>query len=251
MISIDTGMQRLTRIAASILLAAIAGPVIAGPIVVRAIGPIAASYKPGQKLGDSATLVLKAGDQVTVLDAQGTRNFSGPGSFRFDQPSSTAAAPTAFAELLTQKPERRARIGAVRGAAGETTGSPMPPGVWAIDSGVSGTVCAIDTAKLSLWRAEPMAAGTVTLTRVADGKSAPLAFAAGQAIANWPADLAAGNGGQFRITGGAKPTALTLKVLAKAPAAIDELGAVLLDMGCQSQFERLTMATKRPDSASR
>ncbi|MBC7522469.1 MAG: hypothetical protein H7268_15420 [Sandarakinorhabdus sp.] len=250
MISIDTGTRRLTRVGAAILLTAITGPVVAGPIVVRAVGPIAASYKPGQKLGDSATLVLKAGDQVTVLDAQGTRSFSGPGNFRFDQPSAAAAAPTAFAELLQQKPERRARIGAVRGSAGEMTGPPMPPGVWAIDSGASGTVCAIDTAKLSLWRAEPMAAGAFTVTRVAGGKSAPLAFAAGQAIASWPADLAAGTGGQFRITGGAKPAALTLKVLPKPPTAVDDLGAALLDMGCQSQFERLTMVTKRPDSAA-
>lgn len=247
MISIDMRVRRLVAAAA---LALVAGPALAGPIVVRAAGPSAASYKPGQKLAETATLVLKAGDQVTVLDGQGTRSFTGPGSFRFDQASATAA-PTAFAELLTQKPERRARIGAVRGSAGETTGPPMPPGIWAIDSGVAGTVCAIDITRLSVWRAEPMTAGTLTITRVGDGKSAALAFPAGQSVANWPAGLAAAPGDQFRITGGAKPVAISLKSLPKAPTAVDELGAALIDAGCQSQFERLAAATRRSDTASR
>jgi hypothetical protein len=239
------------RVAAAAALAAIALPAIAGPIIVRAVGPTATSYKPGQKLADTAVLVLKAGDQVTILDAKGTRSFAGPGSYRFDQPSASAAAPTAFAELLTQKSERRARIGAVRGSAGVMTGPPMPPGVWAIDAGSSGTVCAIDTTKLSLWRANPMAAAALTVTRVADGKSAALAFAPGQAIAGWPADVAATSGGVFRISGGPAATTLTIKPLAKPPTAVDELGAALLDAGCQSQFERLANATKVTETAAR
>jgi hypothetical protein len=249
MISINLRSAGLLPVAAFAALAGLAVPALAGPMVVRASGPSAVSYKPGQKLADTATLVLKAGDQVTVLDAKGTRSFSGPGSFRFDAPSATAAAPTAFAELLTQKSERRARIGAVRGSAGVMTGPPVPPGVWAIDSGASGTVCALDTTKMSLWRAEPMAPGTLTVTRVADGKSAPVAFAAGQATAGWPAELAGGSGGQYRITGGTAPRTLTLKAIPKAPSALDELGAALLDNGCQSQFDRLANATKVPGAA--
>lgn len=244
MISTKPHRGALLPLAAFACLAMLAVPALAGPIVVRAIGPSAVSYKPGQKLADTATLVLKAGDQITVLDAKGTRSFSGPGSFRFDAPSASAAAPTAFAELLTQKSERRARIGAVRGSAGVMTGPPVPPGVWAIDTGSGGSVCAIDTTKLALWRADPMAAGALTVTRIADGKSAPVAFAAGQAIASWPADLPASSGGHFRITGGAAPQTLTLKPLAKPLTAVDELAAVLIENGCQAQFERLANVTK-------
>jgi len=243
MISIE---PRAPALAVALAALAIAVPAVAGPIVVRASGPTAVSYKPGQKLADTATLVLKAGDQVTVLDAKGTRSFSGPGTFRFDAPSASAAAPTAFAEILTQKPERRARIGAVRGSAGEMTGPPVPPGVWAIDSGTSGTVCAIDPAKASLWRPDPMAAGTRTVTRVADGKSETIAYAAGQATVAWPASLI--GTGQFRVSGGAAPATLTLKALPKAPAAVDELGAAFLDAGCTSQFERLANSTKVPSA---
>lgn len=240
MISID---PRALRLAAAAAFAAAALPAIAGPIVVRAVGPSAASYPPGQKLADSATLVLKAGDQVTVLDAKGTRSFAGPGNYRFDQ-ASAAATPTAFAELLTQKSERRARIGAVRGAAGAADGPATPPGIWAIDAGIPGTVCAINTGKMSLWRANPMTPGNYTVTRVADGKSTAMPFASGQAIAAWPADFVPATGGSFRISGGAAPTTITVKTLAKPPGSLDELGAALLDAGCQSQFERLAAVTK-------
>jgi hypothetical protein len=242
MISINR--PRARALAAALVALTVAGQAVAGPIVVRASGPTATSYKPGQKLADTATLVLKAGDQVTVLDAKGTRSFTGPGTFRFDAPSASAATPAAFTEILTQKPERRARIGAVRGSAGEVTGPPVPPGVWAIDSGRSGTVCALDPAKASLWRPDPMAAGTRTVTRVSDGKSEAVPFAAGQAIVAWPASLT--GAGQYRITGGAAPATITLKALPAAPAAVDELGAAFLDAGCQSQFERLANATKVP-----
>ena len=229
---------------AAAAVAMLPAPAQAVPMVVRAVGPSAAAYKPGQKLSDTATLVLKSGDTLTVLDAKGTRSFTGPGSFRFDQASASAEAPTAFAELLTQKSERRARIGAVRGSGGEVTGKPTPPGVWAIDAAAGGTVCAIDAGKLSVWRAEPMAAGSMTITRVADGKTAALPFAAGSAIANWPVEVA-GSGGTFKVVNGSgAPATLTVKVLAKAPTAVDELGAALLESGCASQFERLANATK-------
>ncbi|MFZ4688430.1 MAG: hypothetical protein ACOYLS_04260 [Polymorphobacter sp.] len=244
MISIKSRTARLVPMA---LLSVLAFPALAGPIVVRAVGPSAVSYKPGQKLADTATLVLKAGDQVTVLDAKGTRSFSGPGSFRFDTASASAETPTAFADLLTQKPERRARIGAVRGSAGEMTGPATPPGVWAIDVGASGTVCAIDPAKLSLWRAEPMAAGAVTITRTSDGKSAPVAFAPGASIAAWPATLVPASGDQFRVSGAGAPATMTLRTV-KGAASVDVLGAELIDAGCMSQFERLARATKVTDA---
>jgi hypothetical protein len=240
-------MRRVRTLAVMVAAIALCGPAVAGPIVVRASGPTAVSYKPGQKLSDSATLVLQAGDQITVLDAKGTRSFTGPGSFRFDAPSASAAAPTAFAEILTQKPERRARIGAVRGSAGEMTGPPVPPGVWAIDAGRSGTVCAIDPAKAALWRPDPMAAGSRTITRVGDGKAETVAYAAGQSTVAWPAGLV--GVGQYKVTGGAAPVTITLKALSKAPAAVDELGAAFLDAGCSSQFDRLANATKVPATA--
>jgi len=48
---------------------------------------------------------------------------------------------------------------------------------------------------------------------------------------------------------GAAPQNLTLKLLAKPPIAIDELAAVMIENGCQSQFERLANATKAADAS--
>lgn len=211
----------------------------AGPLVVRADGPSAAAFKPGQRLPDAQPLVLRAGDRVTVLDGRGTRSLSGPGSFRFDQPATAAAAPSLFRELLTQKTERRARIGAVRGTAGDAPAT--PPGVWALDAGTSATVCTLDPAQVSLWRADAARPATLTVT-ASDGRSATVRFAAAQGTTPWPPALLATAGDQYRITGGARPVMLTVKRIGPS-ASIDALGEALLAQGCGGQFERLARAT--------
>lgn len=228
---------------AAILLAA---PALAGPLVVRVSGPSAAAFKAGQRLPDGAPLTLKAGDTITLLDARGTRKLSGPGSFRLDQ-YSVATTQNGFNELLTQRTERRARIGAVRSVGGTIDGKPVPPGVWAIDTGATATVCALDTTKLSLWRADPTTAGTVTVARIAGGAPAAVAFAAGQAVAAWPATLPVADGDRFNTKGAGASAQLTIRKLAAAPAAIDELGAAFVAAGCLSQFDRLAAVTKVAD----
>ncbi len=222
---------------AMLLTAVVASPLLASPMIVRAIGPSAEMYKPGQKLADNAQLVLRAGDQVTVLDAHGTRSFTGPQTVRLDT-ASAVATQTAFAELLTQKAERRARIGAVRGAAPEPVANPMPPGIWAINAAQGGTVCALDTTKLSLWRPDPVPATTINLARPG-AAGVPVAFPAGVAVAPWPAEIAVADGDRFTIAGaGAAPAQITVRKIA-APPSPDVLAAALLDAGCQSQLDRL------------
>jgi hypothetical protein len=220
------------------LLAATAA--VAGPLVVRAAGPSAGSFKPGQRLPDGP-ITLKAGDSIVVLDAKGTRSFSGPGNFSLAAPSAMAQE-VAFSDLLVQKPARRARIGAVR-SAGQDQGPPTPPGVWALDTRASDTVCAIDPANISLWRAETTAAQTLTVSRE-DGSSAAVAFGPGQALANLPASVA-GKTGVLMIDGGKAPVKLTVKQVAAA-ANVEALGATLAEAGCTSQFLRLAANTLQP-----
>lgn len=211
-------------------------PAVAGPLVVRAAGPSAASFRPGQRLPD-APITLKAGDSIVVLDAKGTRSFTGPGSFSLAAPSA-AAQEVAFADLLVQKPARRARIGAVRGV-GEQ-GPPSPPGVWALDIRTSDTVCAADPANIALWRADTAAAQSISVTRD-DGASASVTFGVGQALATLPAAVA-GKPGALKISGGKTPITLTVKQVAPA-SDVEGLGAVLVEAGCQSQFQRLAANT--------
>jgi hypothetical protein len=222
---------------AALMMALTAATVSAGPLVVRAAGPSAAQFKPGQRLAD-APVTLKAGDSIVVLDAKGTRSFSGPGTFSLTA-ASAEAAQVAFSDLLVQKPARRARIGAVR-SAGQDMGPPTPPGVWALDTRQSDTVCAIDPANLALWRAETTAAQTLTVTRD-DGATATLTFGPGQALASLPTNVA-GKPGALKISGGKTPVTLNVKQVA-APADVEALGAALVEAGCQSQFQRLAMNT--------
>lgn len=217
------------------LLAAV--PALAGPLVVRAAGPSASQFRPGQRLPD-APVILKAGDSIVVLDAKGTRSFSGPGTFSLAAPSAEAQQ-VAFSDLLVQKPARRARIGAVR-AAGQDQGPPSPPGVWALDIRTSDTVCALDPANIALWRADTTAAQTITITRE-DGTTATVLFGAGQATAPLPAAVA-GKTGRFTFSGGKSPVTLTVKQVAAA-GDVEALGAALVEAGCESQFQRLATNT--------
>ncbi|MEI6487146.1 MAG: hypothetical protein WCO11_12910 [Sphingomonadales bacterium] len=216
------------------------GAAAAGPLVVRAAGPSAAQFKPGQRLGD-APVTLKLGDSIVVLDAKGTRSFAGPGTFSLTA-ASAEAQQVAFADLLVQRPARRARIGAVR-AAGHDQGPPTPPGVWALDIGVSDTVCVIDPASIALWRADTTASQTLTVSRE-DGAAASFTFGPGQALATLPPAVA-GKPGPLRISGGKTKIVLTLKTVA-AQADVEALAAALVAAGCQSQFQRLAANTVQP-----
>jgi len=110
-----------------------AAAAVAEPMALRASGPSAAQFKAGTRVPDDRPVLLKTGDVLVVLDSRGTRSVAGPGSFRFDTAAADAATAPPFAELLTQKSERRARIGAVRSGSGEVA-APRPPGLRAIDA---------------------------------------------------------------------------------------------------------------------
>lgn len=211
-----------------------AAPAQAAAIVVRVVGPVAAKLARGAQLDNQAVLALAAGDQVTILDSRGTRVFTGPG--RFAIASASAPPPPAYMALLIQKRDRVARIAAVRGA---VPGEAQPPGVWAIDTRASATVCALDATRLSLWRADP----ALALALAPDGGAqVPLGFRSGAATAAWPAALPVADGAHFTVTGGAAPIALTLRLLSP-PASLDGLGAALLAAGCEAQLDRLARAT--------
>lgn len=210
---------------------------LAGPLVVRAAGPSSGQFKPGQRLPD-APVTLKAGDSIVVLDAKGTRSFSGPGTFSLTA-ASVEAQQVAFSDLLVQKPARRARIGAVR-AVGQDQGPPSPPGVWALDIRQSDTVCVLDPATVALWRADTSAAQSIGITRE-DGAQATLKFGIGQALAPLPAAVA-GKPGTLKLSGGKSPVTLTVKQVA-APGDVEALGATLVEAGCHSQFQRLAVNT--------
>lgn len=226
----------------------LAAPVFAETMVVRASGPSATTYRPGTKLADGGSLVLKAGDVLTLLDAKGTRTLRGPG--RFGVTVSAASAPASgvtLAALLDTKRVRRARTGAVRGNV--TDGPAVPPrrpNLWLVDTAKPGAFCFADPAAVRLWRAD--AAKPATL-RISGGKAqGSISFAAGEAIAAWPATLPLSDGAAYRIEGGAKPVDIRLARLDATATALETLASGLVAHGCTAQLDLLVDAAAVPTS---
>ena len=207
-------------------------------IVVRANGPSATNYPPGTRLPDNGTIVLKPGDSVTVLDAHGTRVLKGAGTVPVS--GTGTASVNGLSALIADNGVRQTRTGATRGQ----TKPPYPTNVWMIDVTRRGPMCVINPKGLALWRPNIDTDASVTLK---SGKaSATIVFRAGQAVRPWPIDeLPISDGTDVALGGlGADhPQVITLKLLPRVPATLDEAAVEILDAGCSAQFEMLADAT--------
>jgi hypothetical protein len=239
-------------IAAAMALA-LAGAASAETLVVRSSGPSARSYPPGKAIPETQKIVLKANDQVIILDGRGTRTLKGPGSFSPIVASTRATdSRSTFAALVTQRSERRARIGAVRGATVANPGATRSPNLWFVDMERSSSTCVLDPNAITLWRAEPAGPATVTVTRASDGKSATLGWTAGQSTHAWPAEMPVANGAEYRLSwpGALQPTVLKFAVLDPNPqGGLENMAAELIRHGCEAQLDLLIETVAVPDQA--
>lgn len=224
----------------------LAGPAAAETMVVRASGPSAATYRPGSKLADGGSLVLKAGDVVTLLDASGTRTLRGPG--RFGVTVAAGAAPASnvtLAALLDTKRVRRARTGAVRGNVSDAPpAAPRRPNLWLVDVDRPGAFCFAEPAAVRLWR--PDAAKPATVSISGGRARASVTFATGEAIAAWPATLPLADGASYRIDRGTKGTDIRLAEVGPATMALEPLASALIAQGCSAQLDLLVDAAAAP-----
>ena len=218
-------MNRMWLVAASAALL-VSTTSAAAVLVVRSSGPSAAAYPPGKALPDNHVLKLKASDTIVLLDARGTRTLQGPGEFGVSASSAPAAATQTAASNT-----RRVRLGAVRGAGSRS--------VWQADLGRSGNVCVANPADLGLWRPDSSGEAKAVLTETASGKSAEVAFAAGQSIASWPSTLPAASGTRIAVTGLGSPTNITLKVLSPMPTGLEAMAQGLIRANCEAQLDVL------------
>src|SRR3954462_13527515 len=197
--------------------------VMANVVVVKSLGPSAKAYPPGKTLPESAKITLQGGDIVTVLGPASAQTLRGPGNFDAKQVTLASAA------------AKRGRFGALRAA--EVAHNPS---IWDIDVSQSGKVCVAEPAKVQLWRADSDTAATVQI-RSADGTSQELSWAAGKALAAWPASLPITSGTQYQVEWPDTGDKSSLDfVTVKSPPA-DMVGAahVLIENGCQNQLDLL------------
>jgi hypothetical protein len=200
---------------------------LANVVIVKSLGPSSKAYPPGKTLPDSAKITLQGGDVLTLLGPSTAKILRGPGNFDAKQ-------------VALASNSQRGRFGALR--ASEVAHNPS---IWDIDVSHSGKVCVADTSKLQLWRADSEAEMTVEV-RSPDGKKQELSWAAGKALAPWPATVPV-RAGSYQVEWPSTGEKSNLDfVQVKSPPA-DMLGAakVLIENGCQKQLDLLV------DSASK
>jgi hypothetical protein len=214
-------------------------PAAAG-VVVASSGPSAKTYPVGKKLADNGTIVLKAGDTVTVLDAKGSRVFRGAGSHSL----ASAAGPDrsgTIALLTRQRSAQRMRTGAVRD---DQTGPVARPNLWYVDVRQPGAMCIANPAEVRLWR--PVTAGEALYAIAPDGSptSSKATFNDGEMLTVW--DLSASpvtDGASYIVAGkDGAPTKITFRVLETVPTSPEELASLLIEKGCTGQLQVLTTA---------
>ncbi|MDT9600458.1 hypothetical protein [Sphingosinicella rhizophila] len=196
-------------------------------LIVRSTGPSAKTYPPGKKLADRQAIALKAGDQLVVLDARGTRTLRGPGNVVPGASTMASRDPAAGA-----RPQGRSRIAAVRG--------PEKPSIWDVDVNKASTYCVVRPESIRLWREDISSNAPLTITRVQDNKTIEVDWAAGGSKLDWPSQWPASDGGEFRLsTPGAKPVAVRFKTLSEEPRGWENTASTFIDNGCTAQLDLL------------
>jgi len=220
---------KLTLWAAAIAIAVSSTAATAAVVVVRSLGPSAKAYPPGKTLPEGAKINLQGGDVVTVLGPSSAKTLRGPGSFDAKEVALASAA------------GQRGRFGALR-----STEVAHSPSIWDVDVSQSGKFCVADPAKLQLWRPESDGAGKVTISS-ADGKSQPLSWAAGKALAAWPSALPLTSGAQYQVEGleGADKNNVELVIVKAAPNDLVGAAQVLIANGCQNQLDLLVSSASK------
>jgi hypothetical protein len=206
---------------------------VANVVVVKSLGPSAKAYPPGKTLPESAKINLQGGDVVTVIGPASAQTLRGPGNFDAKQVALSAAA------------GQRGRFGALR-----ATDVAHNPSIWDVDASQSGKVCVSDASKLQLWRPDKEAAVTVKI-HDADGKTQELNWAAGTALAAWPAALPVKSGAEYQVEWPEGDSSKLELVTIVPPPPQDLVGAaqVLVEHGCQKQLDLLVDSASKPAPA--
>jgi hypothetical protein len=232
---------RVPHILAAVALAS-GSAALADVLVVRSTGPSAKSYPPGKRLAETARIRLQARDLVVVLNGNGTRNLTGPGTF------TVGAPPSARTAQNNASGDRRARIGAVRGPGEQEV---RAPSIWHVDVAKSSNVCVAPAQPITLWRLDPTRPVALNITRVSDGATRKVNWAAGSSTVTWPAALSVTDGAEYRLSwaGAAAPTTLRVRALSQKPSGLEDLASSLIANQCDAQLELFIETVRLPDDA--
>lgn len=216
-------MRKLMLWGAAIALVSSSTAGLASVVVVKSLGPSSKAYPPGKTLPESAKISLQGGDVLTLIGPSSAETLRGPGNFDAKQIALSAAA------------GQRGRFGALRAV--EVAENPS---IWDVDASAGGKVCVAEPSKLQVWRGDSQAPISVEI-RSADGQSQTLNWAAGKALAPWPASLPIKSGIQYSVEwpDGGDSAKLQVVTIASPPSDLVGAAQVLLANGCQKQLDLL------------
>jgi hypothetical protein len=222
-------MRKLMLWGTAVAVALGSTPSVANVVVVKSLGPSAKSYPPGKTLPETAKINLLGGDVVTVIGPSSAQTLRGPGNFDAKQVALASAA------------GQRGRFGALR--ASEVAHNPS---IWDVDVTGGGKVCVSDASKVQLWRPDSETASTVQI-RSADGKSQDLTWAAGKALAAWPAAIPIKSGASYQVEwpDSGEKSSLDVVTIANPPADLVGSAQILLENGCQKQLDLLVESASK------
>jgi hypothetical protein len=194
-------------------------------IIVRSAGPSAKAFPPGKTIPESASILLQAGDMVTVLGSTRARTLRGPGTF---------SASPGEDDKLALAIGRRARFGALR-----ASDYPQNPNPWNIDISRDGKMCVADSSNLMLWRPQALGSADLHIT-ASDGAARTLRWPERMATLRWPAGLPVRDGAEYQLAmDGAAPVRLTFVALPGTPGDMIAAAATLIEQGCETQLNAL------------
>jgi hypothetical protein len=235
-------LRSLAAVLAATVASLVPAAALAG-VVVSSSGPSASSYPVGRQIGDNEPFVLKVDDTITVLDSNGTRVFSGAGTFTLSAHEGPSKA-GAFAILTRQRAAQRMRTGAVR--AGDEGGPVSSPNLWYVDVRTSGAMCLASPDEVRLWRPTTEGEASYTIKAAGADATAEATFHDGEMLAPWDdSALPVSDGASFVLSRpGGEDRTITFKVLDSVPDQADALAEKLIANGCTTQLKVLSSAMK-------
>jgi hypothetical protein len=202
------------------------GTAFAQALVLSASGLASHQYPVGTTIKYGS--VLKAGDKLTILDANGTRMIVGP---KVVTATADNTKSVSVASALVNAGAKHERLGAVRamnaGPRVPDIGGKAPPSLWAVDVRYGGTRCFLPGMKPVLWRASE--ADTADFRLTADGQVVPVKWPAGAESIQLPV------GSVYKVDTTGRSIQFKVKYLPDMPATAAAMRTELETLGCREQ----------------
>lgn len=199
-------------------------------------------FRPGQTLDADKPLVLKEGQHVTLITAEGaTLKLDGP----YDKAPAAdrgqgVSVQAALAALVTQRQARTSEVGTTRGVIAAKL--PQP---WLLDASRSGNVCLRDGQAPVFWRPDAARASTLSVMPSDRSWKADTQWPAGRQTLSVPlSDLPLHGGASYFVALDRNETAIKVNAIPSVLANDAMRAAWMAEKGCEAQAEALLRSEK-------